>query len=81
MDSPRDPAIDAIKCAEARDPGNPFVASCRRFYEANGYMSAKQFAALDRVTKTRTHKGPWFVENDGGDWVPSMDAGDWGMFG
>ena len=46
----------AIARANNRDPGNRFVASCRRFWQERGYLSAKQIEALDRVTPTR--RGP-----------------------
>lgn len=51
-----DRAREAINQAERRDPGNPFVASCRRYFEARGFLSAAQIGALRRVT--RTHGRP-----------------------
>lgn len=53
------PALAALERAERADPGNQFVASCRRFHEQHGDLSAKQIAALGRVTRTRVaaHRG------------------------
>ena len=40
---------DVLDRAEARCPGNPFVASCREHSERYGLLSEKQIAALERV--------------------------------
>jgi hypothetical protein len=48
-----DPVALALANAERADPGNPFVASCRCFYEARGYLSDKQLSSIKRVTPTR----------------------------
>lgn len=44
-----DPAEIAINAAEERDPGNPWVAKMREFYNNNDYLSAKQIASLEKV--------------------------------
>lgn len=38
--------------ADRRDPGNKFVAGCRKFYEKKGFLSAKQIGSLVNVTMT-----------------------------
>tara|TARA_R110000751_G_scaffold8688_1_gene33760 strand:+ start:1472 stop:1702 length:231 start_codon:yes stop_codon:yes gene_type:complete len=45
-----------IDLAEKRDPGNPFVASCRSFLKKNGFLSDKQVQALRQVSKTRKRR-------------------------
>lgn len=46
-------SLDTIAAAEKRDPGNTFVASCRRQLEQRGFLSPSQIGALNRVTRTR----------------------------
>lgn len=48
---------DFLARAERRDPGNPFVVSCRRQFESGWFLSAAQLGALSRVTPTRGVRG------------------------
>lgn len=74
----------AIERAKKADPGNPFVASCERFFAARGYLSDKQIASLGKVTRTLSkgeaayHRVNW---GDGGNVMnPSFyDRDDYGL--
>lgn len=46
-------AEKALKRAEKQDPQNTFVFGCRQYFAKNGFLSAKQIAALKNVKPNR----------------------------
>jgi hypothetical protein len=61
-----DPEL-ALKYAKEKDPGNPFVLSCEQQYAKRGSLSAKQIAALYRVSATFTRSKSFETSSD--DWA------------
>ena len=46
----------ALNEAWRRDPGNEFVVALNTCFKTKGFLSAKQIAALDRVSSTRAFR-------------------------
>lgn len=69
---------DTLARAEKRDPGNAFVASCRRHFEAHGFLSPRQEGALNRVTRTR-RMGRLDLAGPPNSWSASGDYDDFGL--
>ena len=56
--------MSELSAAEKRDPGNPFVLSCRKFFTERGFLSDKQKSALRRVTKTYSQSQYGEIDRD-----------------
>lgn len=66
--------IDVLEKAKKSDPENPFVESCESFFKKAGFLTLKQFAALDKIKPRKPSNSRKPFDNDDID-----NTEDWGV--